>query len=83
MVMQKLKFCNLDDIKVFIQQSTKQPFDIDIVNGHTQLDGKSFEGLASLDLGKEYDCVMHCNVDEASGFVNGMQVAKIGNMVQI
>ena len=52
-------FDSVEDVKRFVQQSEKQPEDIDVCCGSCMVDGKSILGILSLGIHKELNVVIH------------------------
>jgi len=58
---------NVDDVKLFVNASMRQDYDIDLMSGRYVVDGKSIMGIFSLDLSKELTFTAY--TDDASAFL--------------
>ena len=56
MTTREVMFDSVEDVKRFVQQSEKQPEDID---GSCMVDGKSMLGILSLGIHKKLNVVIH------------------------
>lgn len=63
-----VKIGTVENVRRFIDASTKQAFDIDLESGRYLIDGKSIMGLFSLDLSKAVTVI--CHSDDAEAFIN-------------
>ena len=57
---------NVDDVKMFVNASMRQNYDIDLLSGRYVVDGKSIMGIFSLDLSREIALTAH--TADASAF---------------
>lgn len=55
----KVKFENLEDVKRFVKICELYDVDIDAHKGRFVIDAKSFLGLLSIGIEKEFDIVIH------------------------
>ena len=51
----KISLATIEDVKKFVNTVGKYDFDVDLVSGKYQVDGKSIMGIFSLDLSKPID----------------------------
>lgn len=73
MVQFKIRFKQLEDIKHFVNTASKCNFSIDIKKGSITLDGKSLEGLCSLELNSDLECIVHDTKEAAKQFMDNIQ----------
>lgn len=59
MTTKEVMFDSVEDVKRFVQQSEKQPEDIDVCCGRCMVDGKSILGILSLGIHKKLNVVIH------------------------
>ena len=59
MTTKEVMFDSVEDVKRFLQQSEKQPEDIDVCCGSCMVDGKSILGILSLGIHKKLNVVIH------------------------
>ena len=59
MTTREVMFDSVEDVKRFVQQSEKQPEDIDACCGSCMVDGKSMLGILSLGIHKKLNVVIH------------------------
>ena len=59
MTTKEVMFDSVEDVKRFVQQSEKQPEDIDVCCGSCMVDGKSILGILSLGIHKKLNVVIH------------------------
>ena len=59
MTTREVMFDSVEDVKRFVQQSEKQPEDIDECCGSCMVDGKSILGILSLGIHKKLNVVIH------------------------
>lgn len=61
---------SIDDVKGFVSEVSKVPFDVDLSSGRYVVDAKSIMGIFSLDLSNPIKVEIHCQNDsECAGFV--------------
>ena len=59
MTTKEVMFDSVEDVKRFVQQSEKQPEDIDVCCGSSMVDGKYILGILSLGIHKKLNVVIH------------------------
>ena len=59
MTTKEVMFDSVEDVKRFVQQSEKQPEDIDVCCCSCMVDGKSILGILSLGIHKKLNVVIH------------------------
>ena len=63
----KISLKNVDDVKLFVNASMRQDYDVDLMSGRYVVDGKSIMGIFSLDLSNELTLTAH--TADASAFI--------------
>jgi Phosphotransferase system, HPr-related proteins len=63
----KINLKNVDDVKLFVNASMRQDYDVDLMSGRYVVDGKSIMGIFSLDLSNELTLTAH--TADASAFI--------------
>lgn len=62
---------SIDDVKLFVNEVSKVPYDVDLTSGRYVVDAKSIMGIFSLDLSNEITVEAHCKEQyEAEDFEN-------------
>lgn len=51
---------SIDDVKLFVNEVSKVPYDVDLTSGRYVVDAKSIMGIFSLDLSSEITVEAHC-----------------------
>lgn len=69
-----LKFDTINDVKDFVNSTSKYDFDVDLVSGRYAVDAKSIMGIFSLDLSKVLTIRIHSDdcqeyLDEIKSFL--------------
>ncbi|MBQ5544904.1 MAG: HPr family phosphocarrier protein [Clostridia bacterium] len=65
----KIQFNAVNEIKEFVNLTTKQPFDIDLIAGRYVADAKSILSVFGLDLGSEVTLGIHATEAEAQEYL--------------
>ena len=52
---------SIDEVKAFVNDISRFPFDFDLVSGRYVIDAKSIMGIFSLDLSKPIDLTVHAD----------------------
>lgn len=69
----KIKFKSVNDVRAFVNIVEKCKADIDVQYGSIYLDGKSLEGLLSVQIGLELDCIIHDRMQNVQDTISGIQ----------
>ncbi len=69
MIKKTIAFTSANEIKEFVNLTTKQPFDIDLIAGRYVADAKSILSVFGLDLGSEVTLGIHADQNEAKDFL--------------
>ena len=70
MIVGKIKFYTINDVKEFVYAVSKFEVNIDISYGNTTLDGKSIAGLMTVGLCKELNCTIHDSLDNCTDIIS-------------
>ena len=65
----KIQFNAVNEIKEFVNLTTKQPFDIDLIAGRYVADAKSILSVFGLDLGSEVTLGIHATEAEPQEYL--------------
>ena len=65
----KIQFNAVNEIKEFVNLTTKQPFDIDLIAGRYVGDAKSILSVFGLELGSEVTLGIHATEAEAQEYL--------------
>ena len=65
----KIQFNAVNEIKEFVNLTTRQPFDIDLIAGRYVADAKSILSVFGLDLGSEVTLGIHATEAEAQEYL--------------
>ena len=69
----KIQFNAVNEIKEFVNLTTKQPFDIDLIAGRYVADAKSILSVFGLDLGSEVTLGIHATQEEAQEYLRQIE----------
>jgi len=72
-----VKINSIDAVKKFCDISTKQDFDIDIINGRYIVDAKSIMGIFSLNLTENIELRIHESEDKCKDFLNQIEQFRV------
>lgn len=70
MVKGRIKFNNTSDVVAFVNAVSKYNFDVDVYKGTMMLDGKSIQGLFTVGLSQELECVIHTSLESAHDIIS-------------
>lgn len=73
MISAKIKFNTPNDVAEFVRTVSKIEFNVDVIDNHTELDGKSIQGLYTIQLGKELTCNIYATKEEAQDTIDKLQ----------
>lgn len=77
MVEVNVQFRRVEDVRDFVNTVSKYPFDVDIKKGSKVLDGKSLEGLYSLELNSKLICVLHEHEENSQQYIEKLQKYRV------
>ncbi|HHW57459.1 MAG TPA: HPr family phosphocarrier protein [Clostridia bacterium] len=60
----KVKLTTIENVKNFVEKTSKYPFEIDVISGRYLIDAKSIMGLFSLNLENILTVIPHTNDEE-------------------
>jgi phosphotransferase system HPr-like phosphotransfer protein len=69
----KIQFNAVNEIKEFVNLTTRQPFDIDLIAGRYVADAKSILSVFGLDLGSEVTLGIHATQEEAQEYLRQIE----------
>ncbi|MBQ1413197.1 MAG: HPr family phosphocarrier protein [Clostridia bacterium] len=69
----KIQFNAVNEIKEFVNLTTRQPFDIDLIAGRYVADAKSILSVFGLDLGSEVTLGIHATEEEAQEYLRQIE----------
>ncbi|MBQ4396403.1 MAG: HPr family phosphocarrier protein [Clostridia bacterium] len=69
----KIQFNAVNEIKEFVNLTTRQPFDIDLIAGRYVADAKSILSVFGLDLGSEVTLGIHATEAEAQEYLTQIE----------
>lgn len=69
MIRKDIAFHSFNEIKHFVNLTTKQPFDIDLIAGRYVADAKSILSVFGLDLGSTVTLGIHATEQEAQTYL--------------
>lgn len=70
MVTGRIKFNTTNDVVAFVNAVSKYTFDVDVYKGAMMLDGKSLQGLFTVGLSQELECVIHTSLADAHDIIS-------------
>ena len=69
----KIQFNAVNEIKEFVNLTTRQPCDIDLIAGRYVADAKSILSVFGLDLGSEVTLGIHATQEEAQEYLRQIE----------
>jgi len=69
----KILLSSINDVKMFVNAASIQPFDIDVVSGRYTIDAKSIMGIFSLDLAKPISVQVHGTERDGESFYDAVK----------
>ena len=71
----QLTLNSINSVKHFVDVSTAQSFEIDVISGRYVVDGKSILALFSIDLNHPVEVICHAEDEEADRFFEALKEA--------
>ena len=83
MIKANIKFNNVNDIKNFVNKVSKYDKYIDVKKDSRLLDGKSIEGLFTLQIGTVLECIIHSTLSDAKSIIEDIQEYMLTDFAEV